>query len=133
MNTSTYRFAGKLLLPLLLLLWAPRLLAQDEPAKADGKGLADLVIVTSTVCDMCEQTIEENLIYEKGVKHVHVDLEKSQIHVQYDPRKNSPEKLRVAVSKLGYMADDIPGDEAAFKKLPACCQKEGCGKPVEVK
>jgi len=96
----------------------------------DNKKLAHLDIHTSTVCDMCEQTIEENLIYEKGVKKVEVDLAKSEIHVEYDPKKNTPEGIRKAVAKLGYMADEIPGDEAAFKKLPLCCQKEGCGKPA---
>jgi len=131
MIRASYQLGGRILLPLLFLLSTPRAMAQQEPAAAHGKGLADLVIATSTVCDMCQKTIEENLIYEKGVKHVHVDLAQSRIHVQYVPRKTSPEKLRLAVSKLGYMADDIPGDEAAFKKLPACCQKEGCGKPVE--
>lgn len=97
---------------------------------AQDRKLEHLDIRTSTVCDMCEKTIEENLIYEKGVKKVNVDLAKSEIHVEYDPKKNTPEALRVAVSKLGYMADEIPGDEAAFKKLPLCCQKEGCGKPA---
>lgn len=116
---------------LALLLTCAALPAQDAPAgRSTDKKLAHLDIHTSTVCDMCEQTIEENLIYEKGVKSVNVDLAMSEIHVTYDPRKNSPEDLRRAVSKLGYMADDIPGDEAAFRKLPACCQKEGCGRPA---
>lgn len=116
---------------LSLFLSASGLMAQETYAPQQGdKKLAHLDIHTSTVCDMCEKTIEENLIYEKGVKKVSVDLAKSEIHVEYDPKKNTPEALRKAVSKLGYMADDIPGDEVAFKKLPLCCQKEGCGKPA---
>lgn len=118
-------------LSLTVLLAGLNLAAQDADVQAiRDKKLAHLDIHTSTVCDMCEKTIEENLIYEKGVKKVNVDLAKSEIHVEYDPKKNTPEALRVAVSKLGYMADEIPGDEAAFKKLPLCCQKEGCGKPA---
>lgn len=93
------------------------------------KNIASLDIKTSTICDICEKTIETELIYEKGVKKVDVHLDDSMVHVQYDETKTSPEKIRVAISKLGYSADDVPGDEAAFKKLPACCQKEGCGKP----
>ena len=120
----------KYFLSLTVLLASLNLSAQDADVQATrDKKLAHLDIHTSTVCDMCEKTIEENLIYEKGVKKVHVDLEKSEIHVEYDPKKNTPDALRQAVSKMGYMADDIPGDEAAFKKLPLCCQKEGCGKP----
>lgn len=121
----------KYLIILTLFLASNSLMAQTEAVDAHAdKKLAHVEIQSSTVCDMCEKTIEENLIYEKGVKKVDVDLAANKIHVDYDPRKNSPEKLRAAVSKLGYMADDLPGDEAAFKKLPLCCQKEGCGKPA---
>ena len=98
---------------------------------AQNKKLEHLDIVSSTVCDMCETTIEQNLIYERGVKSVDVDLATSVIHLQYDPRKTTPEVLRTAVTKLGYSADGQPGDETAFKNLPDCCQKEGCGKLPE--
>ncbi len=99
---------------------------------AQDKKLEHMDIRTSTVCDMCETTIEENLIYERGVKSVDVDLATNAIHVEFDPRKTTPEAIRTAVTKLGYAADDQPGDEEAFKNLPACCQKEGCGKmPVK--
>jgi len=121
--------------PILIALLLSTAMVNAQGTDAHGQGdrkVAHLDIHTSTVCDMCEQTIEENLIYEKGVKKVNVDLAKSEIHVEYDPKKNTPDGLRKAVAKLGYMADDIPGDEAAFKKLPLCCQKEGCGKmPVK--
>lgn len=121
----------KKLIILSFLFAGTALSAQDKTTEQPAdRNLAHLDIHTSTVCDMCEKTIEENLIYEKGVKKVHVDLEKSEIHVEYDPTKNTPEGLRKAVSKMGYQADDIPGDEVAFKKLPLCCQKEGCGKPA---
>ncbi|MBK9176209.1 MAG: heavy-metal-associated domain-containing protein [Flavobacteriales bacterium] len=90
-----------------------------------------LEIQSSTVCDMCVKTIETNLIYEKGVKKVHVSLDSSLVHIDYDARKNSPEGLRAALIKLGYAADGVPGEAKAFAKLPACCQKEGCGKLPE--
>jgi len=105
------------------------LLLASLSATAQGKKVEHLDIRTSTVCDMCVKTIEENMIYEKGVKSVSVDLSANNIHLEYDPRKTTPEALRLAVTKLGYFADDLPGDETAFKNLPACCQKEGCGKP----
>lgn len=89
-----------------------------------------LEIHTSSVCDMCERTIEENMIYEKGVKKVDLELSTGIVHIEYDPKKNTPDGLRIALTKLGYGADDLPGDPVAFAKLPACCQKEGCGKPV---
>lgn len=100
-------------------------------AQEPTSDLAQLDIRTSSVCDMCEKTIEEGLIYEKGVKKADLDLSTNVIHVTYDPKRTDPDKLRTAVMKLGYYADDLPGDEKAYRNLPACCQKEGCGKPGE--
>ncbi len=95
---------------------------------SQGKKTEHLDIQSSTVCDMCVQTIQQDLIYEKGVRQVKVDLERSQVHIEYDPKKNTPAGLRAALVALGYAADGTPGDPNAFAKLPACCQKEGCGK-----
>ena len=101
-------------------------------AQAVKGDLDTLLIRTSAVCEMCEQTIEGNLIYEKGVKSVDLDLATTEVKVGFDPKRTSPEKIRTALTKLGYYADDMPGDEKAFRDLPACCQKEGCGtKPGE--
>jgi periplasmic mercuric ion binding protein len=93
----------------------------------DKKKTSTLDIRTSAVCGMCEKTIEGNLIYEKGVKAVDLDLLTSMVKVEYDPKKTTPEAIRTALTKLGYYADDLPGDEKAFRDLPECCQKEGCG------
>ncbi|HQV51652.1 MAG: heavy-metal-associated domain-containing protein [Flavobacteriales bacterium] len=114
----------KKLIILFLALLTVNSYAQDTKKKKTEQ----LVIKTTTVCDMCKETIEKNMIYEKGVKKVVVDLEASAVNVEYDPRKNTPEDLRTALIDLGYGADGVPGSEKAFAKLPECCQKEGCGK-----
>ncbi len=89
-----------------------------------------LTIRTSAVCEMCVETIEGNLIYEKGVKAVKLDLQTGIVTVDYAPKKTTPEAIRTALTRLGYYADDMPGDEKAFSQLPDCCQKEGCGGKV---
>ena len=93
------------------------------------KNIDTLDVKSTAICDMCVKTIESELIYEKGVQKVEVRLDDAVVHVQYDTRKTTPGKIRTAISKLGYMADSIPADEAAWNKLPTCCKKEGCGKP----
>lgn len=90
--------------------------------------LAQLDVKTSTICDMCKKTIETELIYEKGVKKVDVHLDDKTVHVQYDDRKTDPVAIRKAIAGLGYDADDLKADENAWRKLPACCKEEGCGK-----
>jgi copper chaperone CopZ len=110
---------------LLLLLLLPAFAVHAQSKKTEI-----VEIRTSAVCDMCIVTIEGEMIYEKGVKKVKLDLATNVISVEYDPRKTDPDALRNAVAKLGYYADDIPGDPSAFAALPDCCQKEGCGKPA---
>ena len=83
------------LLFLLPLLATFQLRAQDpKTARVD--------VHTNAVCDMCVKTIETELVYEKGVKSVKVDLATNTIHVGVDPRKTDAQKVRTAISKLGY-------------------------------
>lgn len=113
----------------LLLLVAGRTQAQD----ADHSKLAAVDIHSNAVCDMCQNTIQTEMLYVKGVQAVKVNLETNTIHVDYKPGKTDPDKLRQAVAKLGYMADDLMPDPEARKALPDCCQAEGCGLPSEKK
>lgn len=93
-----------------------------------GKETKTIEIKTSTVCEMCKERLERELVFEKGVKEVKVDLAANIINITYRADKTDPDQLRKAISKMGYWADDVAADEAGFKKLPDCCQKEGCGK-----
>ena len=79
---------------------------------------------------MCVKTIETELLYAKGVRSVKVDLGTNTIHVGLNPRKTDVAKVRTAISKLGYSADDVAPDMKAREKLPDCCKKEGCGMPA---
>jgi len=117
----------KTILLMLLLLAIPRLYAQHPE---HGK-FASLDIRSNAVCDMCVTTIESEMLYVKGVQKVRVDVDANIIHVDYRANRTDPDKLRKAISDLGYMADDVPPDPEARKALPDCCQDEGCGLPAE--
>lgn len=84
---------------------------------------SEIEIMTSAQCGMCKDRIEKALAYEKGVKSAVLDLETKKVKVQYQGKKTNPDKIRVAISKLGHDADDIAGDPVAYEKLPACCKK----------
>lgn len=84
---------------------------------------AEVKIKTSAVCDMCKETIEKYVAFEKGVKKVTLDVETKIATVVYNPQKTTPEKIRIAISKAGYDADDVPADQKAYKKLDDCCKK----------
>ena len=121
----------KQILSILLAICTLGAFAQSTSTSPDGKS-ASIAIQSTAICDMCEKTIETELVYTKGVKKVDVDLTTAAVNVIYDPRKTDADKLRAALTKLGYSANGTPGDAAAFAKLPQCCQNEGCGKlPVK--
>jgi copper chaperone CopZ len=89
---------------------------------ADGK-FETIKIKTSSQCDMCKERIEEALAFEKGVKKAELDVETQMVTVTYKTSKTSPERIRKAISKVGYDADDVPADPKAYAKLDACCKK----------
>jgi copper chaperone CopZ len=104
---------------LILLFLLPAFAGQAQ----DKKKLESISIRTSVVCGTCKKTIEEDLLYAKGVKVVEVDVDANLIHVDYDPRKTDPDGVRVAVTRIGYDADGLPANAKAFLALPACCQR----------
>lgn len=108
-----------------LLFGAATAMAQNKPDTATAKqGLQELRIKTSAVCDMCKETLEKAMAYEKGVKHANLDVNSKMLTVQYDPKKTTPEKIRRAVSEAGYDADGVPADARAYDNLNACCKKD---------
>jgi cation transport ATPase len=81
-------------------------------------------IHTSAQCSSCKQKIEHDMVYVKGVKSATLDLKTKNLIVVYSVAKTTPEKLRLAVTKIGY-ADLLPADKKAYDELNACCKKGG--------
>jgi len=65
------------------------------------------------------------LLFEKGIKKVTLDLDTKVATVIYNPKKTDEEKIRIAITKIGYDADSLAADQSAYSKLPDCCKKEG--------
>lgn len=88
-----------------------------------------LTVKTKIYCDHCSQCetcghlFLKVLPFESGIKKVELDEKKMLITVLYNPKKTTPEKIRSAISKLGYDADDVPADKAGYEKLDGCCKK----------
>jgi cation transport ATPase len=81
-------------------------------------------IKTSAECDMCKTRIEKEVNGMKGVKKAELDLTTKILTVEYNANKTSPDKIRTAISNIGYDADDVKANNKANKNLPACCQKK---------
>lgn len=90
-----------------------------------GQKKVDTVMIkTSAVCGMCKDRIEGGLAFEKGIRSASLDVETKVATVVFNPAKTSPGQIRKVVSQLGYDADTIPANPAAYAKLPACCKKD---------
>ena len=81
-------------------------------------------IKSSVVCGMCEERVKKDLAFEKGVKDVAVDLETKVITVTYRNDKTDKEKIKKAITNIGYDADEMEANETAYEKLPACCKED---------
>jgi len=88
------------------------------------KKFQEIKIKTSAVCGMCKDKIEKAMAYEKGVKSSELNLDTKILTVVYNTKKTNPEKIKLAITKSGYDADDKLADPKEYEKLPACCKKK---------
>ncbi len=98
--------------------------AKAQQQDSTKNGIQTIQIKTSAVCDMCKETLEKAMAYEKGVKESNLDVDTKILTVVYDPKKTSPAKIKLAVTKTGYDADEMPADDKAYENLDGCCKKD---------
>lgn len=92
-------------------------------ASAQKASKEEVSIKVSSQCSMCKETIEKALAFEKGIVKAELDLETDTVKVVYKSGKTTPEKIRKAISDVGYDADDVTANEEAYNNLPDCCKK----------
>jgi len=84
-----------------------------------------VVIQTSAECGECKERIEGALNYTKGVKFAELDLDSRKLTVKFKNDVISLAELKKQIAALGYNADEVVADPAAYEKLPACCKAGG--------
>ncbi len=114
MTKKTITFVTGFILSLFFITAA----AQEEEKKLDT-----VKIMTSAQCGMCKTRIEKTLHNTKGVKDAGLDLKTKIVAVVYKPWITSPDKIREAITDVGYDADQKKADEKVYENLPACCKK----------
>jgi periplasmic mercuric ion binding protein len=86
-----------------------------------------IVIHTSAECTQCEERLEKELNFAKGVVFAELDLETQNVTIKYSPKKTDAAKLKSVITSIGYDADELKADQAALQQLPACCRPGGMG------
>lgn len=109
-------FNIQLIITAFCLFFASQSFGQSSAYKLDIK--------TSAQCGTCKKTIETGLNATEGVKYAVLDDETKVLTVKFNSEKLTPEQIRRIVTMLGYDADDMPADAAAYEALDACCKKE---------
>ena len=87
-----------------------------------------LIIKTTIHCDHCLQCescgyqISDAIRKTKGIGSVKINPKENTITVSYKPTRTNPDKIRQAISAVGYDADDIKASPAGYAKLDGCCK-----------
>ena len=116
----------------ITVLFFSLLISVSLMAQNSGR-FSEIKIKTSAQCEDCKERIEEALAFEKGIKRAELDMKTKIVTVIYRKGKTEPAKIRKAINKTGYDADDEAADPKAYRKLPACCKKPGDPNRVEHK
>lgn len=94
----------------------------------EGKKNQKAVIKTALYCDHCKKCptcgtkFQANMLKIKGVKMYELDEKNMTITVYYNAEKTDLNTIKTAISKLGYDADDVKADVAAYENLDNCCK-----------
>ncbi len=116
---KSIKFLLSALLTVMIILSVTMTARSQEQKKEET-----ITIKTSAVCNMCKERIESAMKFEKGVTEVSLNVKTKMLSVSYKTAKTNPEKLKTALTKIGYDADDLTADPKAYEKLPACCKKD---------
>lgn len=90
-------------LMVILMMFMMTGFAQEQ--KKTKKEVKTVTYECSMHCGSCQQKIEHNIAFEKGVKAVTTDLAKNTVTVTYKSDKNSEKGIQDALKKLGYKAE----------------------------
>lgn len=99
--------------------------AQSKSESSKKKKEQEILIQTTAQCEMCKDRIERTLSFEKGVKSAILQMDDKRLRVVFNPKKTDPEKIKKAVSAVGYQADEVKANADAYQKLPGCCKIGG--------
>lgn len=85
---------------------------QDEHAMLGVQGL----------CELCKERIETAAKGVEGVSSAMWDIEKKELHLNFNPHQTNLDAISKAIAKAGHDTDRDKADQAAYDALPDCCK-----------
>ena len=89
---------------IITLLMAAMLVVAPVLSQKKRANRETVVFHVAMDCIKCQQKIEKDISFERGVKALDVSLQKQTVQITYDTRRTTNEKLQEAIKKLGYEA-----------------------------
>ena len=92
---------------------------------------AKAVIKTNIYCDHCKQcetcgkNFQEKLLAINGVKMYELDDKEMVLTIYYNNQKTDVETIKIAISNMGYDANEMKANPIAYERLDGCCKKNG--------
>ncbi|MDN3677680.1 hypothetical protein QWY90_10160 [Flavobacterium paronense] len=86
------------------------------------------VIKTTLNCDHCKECetcglkFKTEMLKIKGVKMYELDDKAMTFTIYYNPKKTDLQAIKVAISKLGYDADEVKATSEGIASLDGCCK-----------
>ena len=72
-------------------------------------------------CDDCKDKIE-HAAKKGGATSADWNMDNFMLVINYEPGKTSALDIEKSVAAIGYDTQNVKADDAAYKKLPKCCQ-----------
>lgn len=73
-------------------------------------------------CETCGLKFKTEMLKINGVKMYELDDKAMTFTVYYNAKKTNLQNIKIAISKLGYDADDVKADSKAYESLDGCCK-----------
>lgn len=75
-----------------------------------------------SVCETCGLKFKTEMLKIKGVKMYELDDKKMTFTVYYNAKKTDLQTIKIAISKMGFDADEVKADVTGYQKLDGCCK-----------
>lgn len=73
-------------------------------------------------CETCGLKFKTEMLKIKGVKMYELDDKKMTFTIYYNAKKTDLQTIKVAISKLGYDADEVKATTEGLATLDGCCK-----------
>ena len=115
----------KTVLKNIILAIAVFLISNEINAQKTTQKAVIKTVISCTHCSACETCglkFKTEMLKINGIKMYELDEKAMTFTVYYNSKKTDLQTIKEGISRLGYDADEVSADPAAYQKLDDCCK-----------